>query len=158
MCRSLSHHFIKHEYNAAKRLDSWRLHYENRVSRGLPYGSGKPWVVEAPSFAVRVVLPGDVVLCRRARTGLPICSGAGSEHISGRVCFSANSHARRLGSHYSRAQEAIRLRVAHGMGKIEGKIKMKMLIDSGSEMCVMSRDLPCRPEAVLSRVFTDLDS
>ena len=27
------------------------------------------------------------------------------------------------------------------MGKIEGKLKVKMLIDSGSEMCVMSRDL-----------------
>ena len=26
------------------------------------------------------------------------------------------------------------------MGKIEGKLKVKMLIDSGSEMCVMNRD------------------
>ena len=46
VCRSLSHHFIKREYNAARKLDSWRLHYENHVSRRLSYGSGKPSLIE----------------------------------------------------------------------------------------------------------------
>ena len=35
------------------------------------------------------------------------------------------------------------------MGKIEGKLKVKMLIDSGSEMCVMSRALDKRAKALL---------
>ena len=35
------------------------------------------------------------------------------------------------------------------MGKIEGKLKVKMLIDSRSEMCVMSRDLYERAKELL---------
>ena len=35
------------------------------------------------------------------------------------------------------------------MGKIEEKLKVKMLIDSGSEMCVMSRDLYERAKGLL---------
>ena len=35
------------------------------------------------------------------------------------------------------------------MGKIEGKLKVKMLIDSGSEMCVMGRDLYERAKGLL---------
>ena len=35
------------------------------------------------------------------------------------------------------------------LGKIEGKLKVKMLIDSGSEMCVMSRDLDKREKGLL---------
>ena len=46
VCSSLSHHFIKREYNAAKKFDSWRLHYENHISRRLSYGFGKPWKIE----------------------------------------------------------------------------------------------------------------
>ena len=45
VCSALSHHFIKREYNAAK-FDSWRLHYENHVSRRLAYAFGEPWVTE----------------------------------------------------------------------------------------------------------------
>ena len=35
------------------------------------------------------------------------------------------------------------------MGKINGKLIVKMLIDSGSEMCVMSRDLYERAKGLL---------
>ena len=35
------------------------------------------------------------------------------------------------------------------MGKIEGKLKVEMLINSGSEMCVMSRDLHKRAKGLL---------
>ena len=35
------------------------------------------------------------------------------------------------------------------MGKIKGKLKVKMLIDSGSEMCMMSRDLYERAKGLL---------
>ena len=35
------------------------------------------------------------------------------------------------------------------MGKIKGKLRVKMLIDSGSEMCVMSRDLYERAKGLL---------
>ena len=46
VCSALSHHFIKREYNTAKKFDSWRLHYENHVSRRLAYAFGEPWVTE----------------------------------------------------------------------------------------------------------------
>ena len=46
VCSVLSRQFIQHEYNAAKKLDSWRLHYENHISRRLAYAFGKPWVTE----------------------------------------------------------------------------------------------------------------
>ena len=47
VCRSLSHRFVKREYNSAKKLESWRLHYENHVSRRLSFGSGKAWLTES---------------------------------------------------------------------------------------------------------------
>ena len=46
VCSALSHHFIKREYNDAKKFDSWKLHYENHVSRQLAYAFGKSWVTE----------------------------------------------------------------------------------------------------------------
>ena len=46
VCRSLSYHFIKRKCNAAKKFDSWRLHYENQISRRHSYAFGKPWVTE----------------------------------------------------------------------------------------------------------------
>ena len=46
VCSALSHHFIKREYNDAKKFDSWKLHYEHHVSRQLAYAFGKPWVTE----------------------------------------------------------------------------------------------------------------
>ena len=42
VCSALSHHFIQREYNDAKKFDSWRLHYENHVSRRLAYAFGSP--------------------------------------------------------------------------------------------------------------------
>ena len=45
-CSFLSHRFITPEYNSTKALPSWRLHYENHVSRRLSFASGKPWGVE----------------------------------------------------------------------------------------------------------------
>ena len=36
-----------------------------------------------------------------------------------------------------------------GLGKIEGKLKVKILIDSGSEICVMSRDQYDRAKGML---------
>ena len=45
VCCSLSHQFITPEYNSTKALSSWRLHYENHVSRRLSFASGKPWKI-----------------------------------------------------------------------------------------------------------------
>ena len=41
------------------------------------------------------------------------------------------------------------------VGKMEGKLKVKMVIDSGSEMCVMSRDL-YKPAIGLLPVDTEI--
>ena len=56
-CSFLSHQFITPEYNSAKALPSWKLHYENHVSRRLSFASGKPWGVEI------LGLPDSIAFC-----------------------------------------------------------------------------------------------
>ena len=45
ICSSLSRQFVNPKYNLTKGISSWRLHYENHVSRRLSFASGKPWGV-----------------------------------------------------------------------------------------------------------------
>lgn len=47
ICSLLSRRFIAPEDNSTKVLPSWRLHYENHLSRRLSFASGEPWLVES---------------------------------------------------------------------------------------------------------------